>query len=96
MDIYSKYDSVNAKQKDQLLMGVVIAIVALLMGAMLWMMIAYGNGDIDEDMMYILSGALSGAMFFVVIIYALICFKGQSDAEKYKRFIEEEEKRKQQ
>ena len=83
----------NSKQKDKLLMGIVIAIVAFLMGGMLWMMIAYGNGDIDEDMMYILSGALSGAMFFVVIIYALICFKGESDAKKYQRFVEEEKKK---
>ena len=76
--------------------GIVIAIVAVLMAAMLWMIIAYGNGDINEDTMYIISGALSGGMFFVVIIFGVLTFKGQSNAERYQQFLEEEIRKKQQ
>ena len=86
----------NSKQKDKLLTGIVIAIVAVLMAAMLWMIIAYGNGDISEDTMYIISGALSGGMFFVVIIFGVLTFKGQSNAERYQQFLEEENRKKQQ
>ncbi len=83
----------NAKQKDRLVMVIVIAIVAALMAAMLWMIYSYSNGDMSEDSMYMLSAFLSGSMFFVVIIYALIIEKSNTQADRYQRFMEMERKK---
>ncbi len=79
----------NAKQKDKALTAIVVILVACLMAAMVWMMWAYGNGDILEDTMMLLASTLAGGMFFVVILYAVIGQKTLDDAKRYKQFLED-------
>ena len=84
----------NAKQKSNLIMVIVIALVAVLMAAMAWMIYSYGQGGLSEDSMYMLSTLLSGAMFLVVIVYAVYVESSKSKAELYKRFEEQSEEKK--
>ena len=84
----------DEKKKDKIITIITIAIVAVLMIAMAWTIMAYSSGDMAEDNMYILTGSISSAMFVVVIIYAIITMKQQSNAERYKELMERMEAQK--
>ena len=84
----------DEKKKDKIITIITIAIVAVLMIAMAWTIMAYSSGDMAEDNMYILTGSISSAMFVVVIIYAIITMKQQSNAERYKELMERMESQK--
>ena len=84
----------DEKKKDKIITIITIAIVAVLMIAMAWTIMAYSSGDMAEDNMYILTGSISSAMFVVVIIYAVITMKQQSNAERYKELMERMESQK--
>ena len=86
------------KQKDRLITGIVVAVVIRLMIGFGVLIYCFNNGSMDYDSMLMTSSVMSGAMFLVVILYAVFTQKLVQDQEKYKRFEElrqqEEEKRK--
>jgi formate/nitrite transporter FocA (FNT family) len=82
----------NMKQKDRLLTGLVIAIVAAMLIAFAAVIYLYGQGSVDDTAFMLMSSALSSGLFIVVIIYGAITLKGQN-VERYKQFEEEYKKR---
>ncbi len=86
----------DEKQKDRILTVSAVVLVAVMMIAMAWVMIAYGSNEISADAMYIATGSISSGMFLVVMIYAALCFRGKSSTtEQYMELVnrKEEEKR---
>ncbi len=87
----------DEKKKDRILTASAVILVAAMMIAMAWVMFAYGNNEISMDAMYIATGSISSGMFLVVMIYAVLCFKGKSSTtEQYMELAERKEKEKQQ
>ncbi len=87
----------DEKKKDRILTASAVILVAAMMIAMAWVMFAYGNNEISMDAMYIATGSISSGMFLVVMIYAVLCFKGKSSTtEQYRELAERKEKEKQQ
>jgi hypothetical protein len=87
----------DEKKKDRILTASAVILVAAMMIAMAWVMFAYGNNEISMDAMYIATGSISSGMFLVVMIYAVLCFKGKSSTtEQYMELVERKEKEKQQ
>ncbi len=87
----------DEKKKDRILTASAVILVAAMMIAMAWVMFAYGNNEISMDAMYIATGSISSGMFLVVMIYAVLCFKGKSSTTKqYMELAERKEKEKQQ
>jgi hypothetical protein len=87
----------DEKKKDRILTASAVILVAAMMIAMAWVMFAYGNNEISMDAMYIATGSISSGMFLVVMVYAVLCFKGKSSTtEQYMELVERKEKEKQQ
>ncbi len=78
-------------KKDKIITFSVIGLVALIMISMLLIFAMYTNGSMSEDQMLMLSSTLSGAMFVIIIVFALISFKSQSALKQYKEMKEEME-----
>lgn len=94
LDVLSKMVTMDAKKKDKLITGIVVAIVVALMAAFAAIIYMYGQGSMDETMFMIASSMFSGAMFLIVVVYGAISLRNQN-SRKYQEF-EEEYKKKQQ
>jgi len=81
------------KQKDRIITGIVVAAVIGLMVGFGVVIYLFNNGSMDYESMLMVSSVMSGAMFLIVIIYAVFNQKLVQDQEKYKRFeqLREEE-----
>jgi len=81
------------KQKDRIITGIVVAAVIGLMVGFGVVIYLFNNGSMDYESMLMVSSVMSGAMFLIVIIYAVFTQKLVQDQEKYKRFeqLREEE-----
>ena len=83
----------DAKKKDKIIMAVVIAIVAALMIGIVVIIMMFSNGDLSEESMYVSTGTMSTALFFVVIIYGAMTLKEQTGAQQYEDYLERRKQR---